>query len=343
MSFLDALKSATMSAQQAKKGAAVVISPPKPTNERERLKTLQEMSILDTEQEEVFDAMIRAVKNHLNVPIVLISLVDENRQWFKACIGLDVSETSRDVAFCAYAILSGTTDLLLIPDARCDERFRDNPLVTGPPHIRFYAGAPLISTEGYALGTLCVIDGTPRILKDTDITFLQDCASVVIRAMEMRSKNESLTHQIEYSHEDLTTVVQDRDKLMSIVNNFQEGFVMWNKQQQIVFVNQGFTNITGMQKEEAMKLMGPDLFICSKSDPDTARALQRSFGAREACEVELVSQKADGMFYWNCLAVKPIFDERDGFTHYWGTLSDQSERKFIEEQANTLIHKQALT
>ncbi|PRP77546.1 multi-sensor hybrid histidine kinase [Planoprotostelium fungivorum] len=327
-----------------RKTSAIVIAPPKPANEAARLEALKKLNILDTEDDEVFDAMTRAVKRHLNVPIVLVSLIDENRQWFKSCIGLEISETSRDVAFCAFAILSGTKDVFVIPDAHSDERFYNNPLVTSDPYIRFYAGAPLLTREGYALGTLCVIDRTPRILKDDDLAFLQDCATVVVRAMELRAFGEGLTFQLGRAKEDVDTVMNDRGKLLNIINCFQEGFVMWNDKQQIddlifhqiVFFNDGFLKITGMSREQALQCAGPDVFICAETDPETARNLQRSFGSREACQVELVSQRTDGRLYWNCLSVRPIFNEENKFTNYYGTLVDHSERKAAEMQMDMI-------
>ena len=113
-----------------------------------------------------------------------ISLVDARRQWFKSAVGLDVCETSRDVAFCAHTILQ--EDVLVIGDAEQDVRVRDNILVTGPPGIRFYAGAPLITEEGYRLGTVCLLDTTPRSFSAEQRTMLQDLAAIVMRQLEQR-------------------------------------------------------------------------------------------------------------------------------------------------------------
>ena len=148
--------------------------PANPANEATRIDTLRGLSILDTSPEERFDRLTRLAKRLFGVPIALVSLVDEDRQWFKSCQGLDASETSRDISFCGHAILRD--HIFLIPDAALDERFHDNPLVTGEPYIRFYAGCPLNVPNGGNLGTLCIIDCEPRELSEDDLILLRDLA-----------------------------------------------------------------------------------------------------------------------------------------------------------------------
>jgi len=153
-----------------------MLAPALPLNEQERLQALHDLRILDTAPEERFDRLVRITRALFNVPIVLISLVDSNRQWFKACLGLDADSTARDISFCGHAI--HFDDILHIPDALRDIRFFDNPLVTGAPHIRFYAGAPL-RVNGQRIGTLCLIDRTPRMLNDGEFASLRDLADAV--------------------------------------------------------------------------------------------------------------------------------------------------------------------
>ncbi|MDJ0834798.1 MAG: sensor domain-containing diguanylate cyclase [Gammaproteobacteria bacterium] len=155
--------------------------PDLPADEEQRLNTLKSLNILDTAAEERFDRLTRMAKRMFDVPIALVSLVDENRQWFKSCIGLPVLETSRDISFCGHAILGD--EIFIIPDAAADVRFADNPLVTGEPFIRFYAGCPLKYTDGSKLGTLCIIDREPRDLTEDDLQALRDIASTVEREL----------------------------------------------------------------------------------------------------------------------------------------------------------------
>ena len=140
------------------------MKPPLPKNEAHRLNVLWQYDILDTVPEEVFDELAELAGHICEAPIALITLVDEKRQWFKARVGTSVKETSRDISFCAHAIMQN--ELFIIADASKDPRFKKNPMVVGQPKIRFYAGAPLKSPDGYALGTLCVVDSKPRILRD---------------------------------------------------------------------------------------------------------------------------------------------------------------------------------
>ncbi len=153
-----------------------MLKPDKPADETKRLSTLRRLNILDTAPEERFDRLTRLAQRLFNVPIALVSLVDVNRQWFKSCQGLGVSETSRDISFCGHAILGD--DIFYIPNTLEDERFADNPLVTEDPHIRFYAGCPLFAPDGSKLGTLCIIDNVPHELIDDDFNLLHDLANM---------------------------------------------------------------------------------------------------------------------------------------------------------------------
>ena len=154
-----------------------MLKPPSPLNETQRLMSLQALRILDTPAEERFDRIARMAQRMFDVETCLISLVDGNRQWFKSRQGLDAGDTDRDISFCGHAILG--EEVFVVGDAAADPRFEDNPLVTGPPHIRFYAGCPVRSPDGHRIGTLCLIDPKPRGFPPAEQEILRDLAALV--------------------------------------------------------------------------------------------------------------------------------------------------------------------
>jgi len=163
---------------------------PAPKNEKKRLKVLWEYGVLDTVPEEVFDDLTELAARICEAPIALITLVDEERQWFKSKVGVTLNETSREVSFCAHAI--NQPELFIVPDATQDQRFAQNPLVTSDPKVRFYAGAPLVTPDGYALGTLCVIDKVPRELRPDQKQALRILARHVVSQLELRRRSHQL-------------------------------------------------------------------------------------------------------------------------------------------------------
>jgi GAF domain-containing protein len=168
---------------------------PIPPNEEARLAALRRYRLLDTAAERAFDDITLLASTVCGTPMALISLVDAERQWFKSRRGLDVDQTPREQAFCAHAILDTAT--LVVEDARLDRRFADNPLVTGQPELRFYAGAPLIDREGYALGTLCVLDRQPRQIDAHQRNCLEALSRQVIEQLELRRTADELAAALE--------------------------------------------------------------------------------------------------------------------------------------------------
>ncbi|MBK8979178.1 MAG: GAF domain-containing protein [Planctomycetes bacterium] len=162
----------------------------RPLDEEARLAALRAYGILDTDAERDYDDLTRIAAGIFQVPIAIISLVDADRQWFKSKVGIDATETPRDIAFCAHAILSDQT--FLVRDAARDARFADNPLVTGAPFVRFYAGAPLVAPGDLKLGTLCVIDTRPRDPSDEQLDTLGALARQIVNLLELRRASSEL-------------------------------------------------------------------------------------------------------------------------------------------------------
>ncbi|TQV70875.1 sensor domain-containing diguanylate cyclase [Aliikangiella marina] len=182
-------------------------SPLLPENEKQRLAALRTLQILDTDPEERFDRITRMAKRLFGVSICLVSLVDKERQWFKSKQGLDACETHRDISFCGHAILDEA--LFVIEDAREDKRFFDNPLVTGEPKIRFYAGCPLKTHNGFNIGTLCLIDQRPRKMDEEDRQLLKDLGAMV----------EKEFTAIQMATLDSVTLISNRRGFMSLAEH----------------------------------------------------------------------------------------------------------------------------
>lgn len=166
------------------------------TAEQDRLEALRQYGIMDTPPEEEFDNITSLASRICGTPISLITLLDDQRQWFKASVGIDVKETPIEYAFCAHAIRN-PSELTVVPDSRKDERFANNPFVTGEPHIVFYAGMPLVDEDGYALGSLCVLDVQEQTLSPFQLTALKQLAKQVVTLLQLKKKTKELEHLVD--------------------------------------------------------------------------------------------------------------------------------------------------
>lgn len=213
---------------------------PIPENDAQRVLALHSAQILDTPPEEVFDRITRLAARLLNVPIALISLVDANRQWFKSKVGLEATETPRDISFCGHALLQEQP--FLINNALEDPRFADNPLVTGAPHIRFYGGVPLLSTEAQAIGTLCVIDRVPRVLNEQEHATLVDLARMAEELFQRRQLALASAGVLEALRE-------SEERYRQLIEHSPDAFLIYNGSS-IEFVNQAGIRLLDAESSE---------------------------------------------------------------------------------------------
>ncbi|MGB3492101.1 MAG: ATP-binding protein [Elainellaceae cyanobacterium] len=301
---------------------------PSPSDENQRLQKLQCYNVLDTNPEPAYDDLTQLASLICQAPIALISLIDKDRQWFKSVIGLHAQETHRDLAFCAHAILSETT--LVIPDATLDPRFADNDLVTGEPHIRFYAGAPLITPDGFILGTLCVIDSQPRTLSQQQIVALEALARQVVNQLELRLNVSRLSQEI-----DERNVAEA--KLLKIQYALSEAQAIAQLGNWALILNSHRVNVS----PETLKIYGLESTTTQISlDDFTApihpedldlftQGLEQATSGSD-CSIEMRLLRSDGMTRYVACRGKPVFDDAGVMTQVVGTVQDITSYKTVE-------------
>jgi PAS domain S-box-containing protein len=285
------------------------ISAPLPSNESQRLKTLHRYAILDTPREENFDRITRLVSQMLKVPMATVTLVDKDRQWFKSTCGLDQRETPRAIAFCAHTILS--EKMMIIPDAAKDPRFADNPLVTGPLGIRFYAGMPLKAHDGSMIGVLCAIDRVPRKLTLEHKKLLKELAQFTTTELQLR----------------LETL--EKSRLATAIAHVNTQVIIIDCQQPhhpIVFCNPAFSKITGYDPEE---VLGQPLGVLKgeKTDLSAYEAMKEAFAKRKPFRGTLLHYRKNGEPFWNDIHINPVFDSNGKLQNYVGLGNDITRQK----------------
>jgi PAS domain S-box-containing protein len=299
-----------------------------PTNEACRLQALYDYHILDTPPAEGFDNLTRLAAMVCDVPIALVSLIDQQRQWFKARVGLVAPETTRDVAFCAHAILR--PGLMEVPNALEDKRFFDNPLVTGEFNLRFYAGMPLVTAAGYALGTLCVVDHAPRTLTPLQRRALEMLAAQVVAQLDLHRQIEQI-RQADLERQRLQETLHLQERAIAASSN---GIVITDARQPdnpVIYVNPAFERITSYSAAEALGrncrfLQG------GENDQPGLKTLREALANGQGCAVETINRRKDGQQYWNQLSISPIYDPQGQLTHFVGIQTDVSDRKNAEAQ-----------
>jgi len=291
-----------------------------PAHESARLAALCRLSILDTPAEERFDRITRIAQQHFQVPIALVSLIDTERQWFKSRQGLNAVETPRDISFCGHAILSD--DILCIPNALADPRFEDNPLVTGAPNIRFYAGAPLHAPGGERVGTLCIIDGKPRTFTADDLNVLRDLADCVETELD-RTRIVAAAHE---AHRFKQILDKTRDMIfMFDVNSLQ-----------FVYLNQGAVQSMGYTSKELLQLHPYDI------NPQFPEPLFRLLiapllsGEQDILQFETLQQRKDGVDFPVEINLQ-LVREPDSVGRFVAIVRDITERQRIDKMKREFI------
>lgn len=239
-------------------GLMSTIIPATDENEHERLQALRDLEILDTEREPEFDELVNLASAVCEVPISVVSLIDEHRQWFKAQTGIEDRETPRAVAFCNHAIRQ--PQMLVVEDATHDERFSQNPLVTGGPQIRFYAGMPVQSPSGHALGTLCVIDSKPRTLTDGQKAALRILAAQVNARLELRIERKKLEKALREAEEARIRLTASEERFRLFMDNSPLVSHIKDSEGRFVFYNQLFAERFGITRSEWLGKSSFDLF-----------------------------------------------------------------------------------
>jgi PAS domain S-box-containing protein len=308
---------------------------PLPENEAERLATLRGLDILDSPPELAYDELSALAAYICQTPIALISLVDEDRQWFKSRVGLTAWETPRDVAFCAHTILQ--PDLMVVPDASRDERFANNPLVTSPPSIRFYAGAPLVTAEGHALGTLCVIDYKPRELTADQARALRALSHQVVAQLLL---NKQLVEQLRINaerHQAEEELRRANDRLALAVRGSHVG--VWENNMADGDYRAGRVHCTNIL--EQLGYPAPESAIdyqtvAAPIHPDDRGRMEealRAYLAGETAEysVEFRVRHRDGSYRWMLSRGVVVRDAAGRPVRFVGTRIDITERKAAED------------
>ena len=289
------------------------------TAEHERLAALARYGILDTAPEDAFDELVQLASTICEAPIALISLIDATRQWFKARVGLDATETPRAISFCTHAIRE--RELFVVQDARADPRFAGNPLVTGEPHIRFYAGAPLLTPDGHSLGTICVIDREPRVLTAAQRHGLGALARQVVVQLELRRQ--------------IAEKAIAEERLALVVEGSNDGFWDWHIPTGFVQFSERAMSMLGYRLDEVEPHVSTGERLLHPDDRERVLAVlqQHLDGCSGQYESEHRLRRKDGTWLWILDRGKVVARDRDGRpVRMAGTYTEISTRKRAEHE-----------
>jgi len=329
------------------------MSAPLPENEKQRLEALRQYDVLDTAPEQAFEDLTLLAAQICEVPMAMVSLVDENRQWFKSKLGLAASETPRDIAFCAHTILQAD-QVLEVSDAQTDPRFAQSALVTSEPRVRFYAGAPLITPDGHALGALCVMDQRPRRLTPDQLNALKALSRRVVAQLELRHQAQLLAKKeqeavrmlqlAEKSRRALLGVLEDEQQATASLRESEERFremaasideVFWmtdTAKGHILYVSPAYEKIWGRRGEELYGSPGMWAKAIVPEDRDRVVAAVLAKQSTGEYREEYRIARPDGSIRWIFDRAFPVRNAAGEVCRVVGVAVDITERKQLEEQ-----------
>lgn len=341
-----------------------MIPAPELPDESRRLDALRALHLLDTPAEERFDHITRIAQHIFKVPMTVISLVDKDRQWFKSRQGLEATETPRDISFCGHAIQNA--DTMVVSDASADARFADNPLVTGDPHIRFYAGRPLATPDGNRVGTLCLMDRQPRPFSESDNAVLADLAKMVeheltaltlaeaCRKLEeatraLSSANENLekrveerTYKLSQANLELTREIEERERLKTVLKDSDARFRTIFEQSpmgmdlvdlrdwRFVQVNEAFCQMLGYAHEELYSMTVRDVMPAEDLQVNLGEVQALLAGKRTNYQAEIRNIRKNGEILWVRVFVTLLRNAQGEPRYFLAIVEDIRERKRAE-------------
>jgi len=293
-------------------------------HEQLRLSKLRSLALLDSEPDDLFDAITNIASTILNAPISLISLVDENRQWFKSKHGIDVSETPRDISFCTHAVESG--EQLIVENALDDKRFAENPLVTDAPNIRFYAGIPIKSVEGFSLGTLCVIDSKPKRPTEQELCALNDLAQLATKEIQFRERMLEAQASVSLSE----------NKFKNLFENAAIGIAIVKPNGSWLEVNEELCRIVGYSKTDLLTLTFQDITLPEDLNTDLNLLDQLVAGKLSRYQLEKRYVKKSGEPVWVELTVTKQLSPTGELDYFVAIVKDIQSAKETEAALSLL-------
>jgi PAS domain S-box-containing protein len=304
---------------------------PVPAQESERQEALRRYKVLDTPPEESFDRLTRLAAQLFGVPVALISLIDADRQWHKSCYGFDARELSREVSFCAHNLVED--DVMVVQDALADARFAHNPLVTADPNVRFYAGAPLITPGGYTLGSLCVLDVTPRTFAAAQQAQLRDLAAMVMDELDLR-------REVAERKRAERALQESEEKYRTVVESVRDVVFRTDAEGRLTFLNPAWTEVTGHRIEAALGQRLSAFVHQTSGDPEGTGVERLRAGDNDFGRYEVQFKTSGAAPRWMEVFARPMCDENGDVVGTSGTLHDVTKWREAEAQMRKALDKE---